>query len=162
MVDMGFKTFDELDQAVLDYKNYQASQPLFGPAPPKTIDISSMDVNAKHALMVDLGLKTFDELDTAIKTYNDTAIKAYNAGYNSPAEMQAAEKAAWTAYQNLPASQQTNPVLRDYAAALEGNGVYDELGKLSAPLTLQQVTSERRYTGVYWTPYSPVTAWIGM
>ena len=147
MVDMGFKTFDELDQAVLDYKNYQASQPLFGPAPPKTIDISSMDVNAKHALMVDLGLKTFDELDTAIKTYNDTAIKAYNAGYNSPAEMQAAEKAAWTAYQNLPASQQTNPVLRDYAAALEGNGVYDELGKPQGLVFPNSISSLNLTTG---------------
>ena len=138
MVDMGFKTFDELDQAVQDYKEYQASQPLFGPAPPKTIDISSMDVNAKHALMVDLGLKTFDELDTAIKTYNDTAIKAYNAGYNSPAEMQAAEKAAWTAYQNRSAAEQTNPVLRDYAQAVENSRVYDELGLptgLTIPVT---------------------------
>ena len=153
MVDMGFKTFDELDQAVQDFKEYQASQPLFGPAPPKTIDISSMDVNAKHALMVDLGLKTFDELDTAIKTYNDTAIKAYNAGYNSPAEMQAAEKAAWTAYQNRSAAEQTNPVLRDYAkalenaASLEGNGVYDELGQPQGLVFPNSISSLNLTTG---------------
>ncbi len=147
MVDMGFKTFDELDQAVQDFKEYQASQPLFGPAPPKTIDISSMDVNAKHALMVDLGLKSFDELDKALNTYNNTAIKAYEAGYNSPAEMQAAERADWIAYQNLPTSQQTNPVLRDYAAALEGNGVYDELGQPQGLVFPNSISSLNLTTG---------------
>ena len=156
MVDMGFKTFDELDQAVQDFKEYQASQPLFGPAPPKTINISGMDVNTKHALMVDLGLKTFDELDKAINAYNNTAIKAYDAGYNSPAEMQAAEKAAWTAYQNRSAAEQTNPVLRDYAKAIEGaanqntylfmspgqNGSVD----LNAPMYLSSVNGYRQLT----------------
>ena len=145
MVDMGFKTFDELDQAVQDFKEYQASQPLFGPAPPKTIDISSMDVNAKHALMVDLGLKTFDKLDTAIKTYNDTAIKAYNAGYNSPAEMQAAERANWIAYQNLPASQQTNPILRDYAAAAEREAEYNLLGQPVGIARVPTLTNAEKY-----------------
>ena len=145
MVDMGFKTFDELDQAVQDFKEYQASQPLFGPAPPKTIDISGMDVNAKHALMVDLGLKTFDELDTAIKTYNDTAIKAYNAGYNSPAEMQAAEKAAWTAYQNQAAAEQTNPVLRDYAAAAEQQAKYNLLGQPTGLTKAPNLTNAEKY-----------------
>ena len=147
MVDMGFKTFDELDQAVLDFKEYQASQPLFGPAPPKTIDISGMDVNTKHALMVDLGLKTFDELDKAVNTYNNTAIKAYEAGYNSPAEMQAAERADWIAYQNRSAAEQTNPVLRDYAAALEGNGVYDELGKPQGFVFPNSISSLNLTTG---------------
>ena len=145
MVDMGFKTFDELDQAVQDFKEYQASQPLFGPAPPKTIDISGMDVNAKHALMVDLGLKSFDELDKAVNTYNNTAIKAYDAGYNSPAEMQAAERADWIAYQNLPASQQTNPVLRDYAAAAEREAEYNLLGQPVGIARVPTLTNAEKY-----------------
>ena len=145
MVDMGFKTFDELDQAVQDFKEYQASQPLFGPAPPKTIDISGMNANTKHALMVDLGLKSFDELDKAVNTYNNTAIKAYEAGYNSPAEMQAAERADWIAYQNLPASQQTNPVLRDYAAAAEREAEYNLLGQPVGIARVPTLTNAEKY-----------------
>ena len=118
--------------------SYRATAAAEAPFSPQTIDISGMDANTKHALMVDLGLKTFDELDALIESRNNQIIEAYNAGYSSPEAMQAAEKAAWTAYQNRSAAEQTNPVLRDYAQAVENSRVYDELGLptgLTIPVT---------------------------
>ena len=143
-------SLDTLSKLDTSYRERAAAE---APFSPQTIDISGIDANTKHALMVDLGLKTFDELDAVIESRNNQIIEAYNAGYSSPEAMQAAEKAAWTAYQNRSAAEQTNPVLRDYAkalenaASLEGNGVYDELGQPQGLVFPNSISSLNLTTG---------------
>ncbi|MDE2524616.1 MAG: hypothetical protein O0X96_05755, partial [Methanocorpusculum sp.] len=117
-------SLQELGKIDAAYRARAAAEPLFSP---QTIDLSSMDVQQKHEVMTSLGLRTFDQLDQYVDRANADIVRAHGAGYSSPAEMRAAEKAEWTAYQNRGAAEQTNPVLREYAEAAEG-GIYDELG----------------------------------
>lgn len=106
-------------------------------------------VQNQVALMKDMGFTSADELNRAVSDY-----KAYQASQPTfTDQVRAAEKAAWTAYQNRSAAEQTNPVLRDYAkalenaASLEGNGVYDELGQPQGLVFPNSISSLNLTTG---------------
>lgn len=102
-----------------------------------------------HNFMVNTGYKSFEDLGRDIAEF-----KIHQASQPTfTDQVRAAERADWIAYQNLPTSQQTNPVLRDYAkalenaASLEGNGVYDELGQPQGLVFPNSISSLNLTTG---------------
>lgn len=105
-----------------------------------------------HNFMVNTGYKSFEDLGRDIAEF-----KIHQASQPTfTDQVRAAEKAAWTAYQNRSAAEQTNPTLRDYAKAIEGaanqntylfmspgqNGSVD----LNAPMYLSGVNGYRQLT----------------
>ena len=87
-----------------------------------------------HNFMVNTGYKSFEDLGTDIAEFKTR--QASQPTFTD--QVRAAERADWIAYQNLPASQQTNPVLRDYAAAAEREVEHNLLGQpvgISLPVT---------------------------
>ena len=98
-------------------------------------------VQNQVALMKDMGFTSADELNRAVSDY-----KAYQASQPTfTDQVRAAERADWIAYQNRSAAEQTNPVLRDYAAAAEREAEYNLLGQPVGIARVPTLTNAEKY-----------------
>ena len=94
-----------------------------------------------HNFMVNTGYKSFEDLGRDIAEF-----KIHQASQPTfTDQVRAAERADWIAYQNRSAAEQTNPVLRDYAAAAEREAEYNLLGQPVGIARVPTLTNAEKY-----------------